>query len=135
MNCYLGYLAPFLEKWFFFISYYFEITQPCKPMKMQNLQFFQLLKALESFYHGISWVVKYYLDFLAPFLEKEFFSISFNLEVTQPHNPRKTWNLLKLFILTFFLLKCWIICLISSILMFQCFSKAFLMQITCFYHL
>ena len=53
MNGYLGYLAPFLEKQFITISYNFEITQPHKPRKMQNLQFFQLLKALESFYHCV----------------------------------------------------------------------------------
>ena len=127
--------GAFFRKQFFPIPYTFEITQSCKPRKNAKFTIFSILKALESFYHGISWLVKCYLDFLAPFLEKEFFSISFNLEVTQPHNPGKTWNLLKLFILTFFLLKCWIICLISTILMFKCFSKAFFMQITSFYHL
>ena len=45
VNGYLGYLAPFLEKQLITISYNFEITQPHKPRKMQNLQFFQLLKA------------------------------------------------------------------------------------------
>ena len=61
---------------------------------MQNLQFYQLLKALESFYHSMSKIVKCYLGDLAPFLEKEFFSISYNLEITQPSKPKKTHNLL-----------------------------------------
>ena len=52
VKCYLGDLAPFLGEQFISISYNFEITQPCKSRKMQNMQFFQLLKTLESFYHG-----------------------------------------------------------------------------------
>ena len=67
MKCYLDYLAPFLEKQFFSISYNFKIMQPCKPKKMQYLQCFQLLKALESFYHSMSKIVKCYLGDLAPF--------------------------------------------------------------------
>ena len=50
MKCYLDYLAPFLEKQFFSISYHFEITQPCKLRK----------------------IVKCYLGYLAPFLEKPY---------------------------------------------------------------
>ena len=51
---------------------------------------FQFLKALESFYHGISLVVNCYLGYLAPFLGKQFFPISYNFEFTQPRKPRKT---------------------------------------------
>ena len=40
MNCYLDYLAPLLGKQFFSIFYNLEITQPCKPRKTRNLQFF-----------------------------------------------------------------------------------------------
>ena len=51
------------------------------------------MKALESFYHGISYIVNCYLGYLAPFLEKQLITISYNFEIMQPHKPRKMQNL------------------------------------------
>ena len=39
--------------------------------------------------------MKCYLGYLAPFLEIEFFSISYNLEITQPGKPRKNTKFTK----------------------------------------